>query len=399
MAIQAADLRQRDERLYFSTELDAWVVTSHAEMVTMLKHPDIRVLSPMPGTAPGQQPDPRAEALLRKLEAHELLLQDGPGHRRVRRALAPAFLPAAVDRLGPRITAMARDLVDARAAVGQAEVLDEIAAPLVRMTVATALGVPDQDRTEFDALSRKISKIFLYSTPHWSPDALTEAETGMAGLTALVGRIAEERRARPCDDLLSTLVNDPDPAQALSMEEIVVNLWNLYLAGLWTTAHLLATTTYLLFSRPGLADSAHQDAGLVARVVQESLRYVPPTVELVPRQALRDVRIDGRTIKAGDQLRLVVTQANRDRTRYTDPDTFDPAHERAQPLSFSAGPHYCVGAQLAVTMARRLCQVLTDPAYGAQLTGPAPSFHRTLTAPVALGLDAVHLRLRPRERV
>lgn len=398
MAIEA-DLRQRNDRLYFSTDLQAWVVTGHSEMLTILKHPGIRVVSPIPSTDPGQQPDPRAEALLRTLESHELLLLDGPGHRRLRRALAPAFLPGAVDRLGSRITTMARDLVDARAATGQVEVLDEIAAPLVRMTVATALGVPEQDREEFDTLARKISKIFLYRTPHWSPDALTEAETGMAGLTAVVSRLADDRRARPRDDLLSTLVNDPDPARALSMEEVVVNLWNLYLAGLWTTAHLLATTTYLLFSRPGLAGSAHQDPGLVSRVVQETLRYVPPTVELVPRQALRDVQIDGHTIKAGDRLRLMVTKANRDQTRYTDPDTFDPTHERALPLSFSGGPHYCIGAQLAITMAQRLCQVLTDPAYGARLTGPAPSFHRTLTAPVALGLDAVHLQLHPRERV
>ncbi|GGZ92178.1 hypothetical protein GCM10010371_59920 [Streptomyces subrutilus] len=65
-------------------------------------------------TTPGHRRDPRAEALLRKLEAHDLLLLDGPGHRRLRRAMAPAFVPAAVERLGPRITTMARDLVDAR---------------------------------------------------------------------------------------------------------------------------------------------------------------------------------------------------------------------------------------------------------------------------------------------
>ncbi|MEU3063777.1 hypothetical protein [Streptomyces subrutilus] len=62
---------------------------------------------------------------------------------------------------------------------------------------------------------------------------------------------------------------------------------------------------------------------------------------------------------------------------------FDPTRERAVPLSFSAGPHYCIGARLATTMAQRPCQVLADPAYGARLTGPTPSFHRTLTAPVS----------------
>jgi cytochrome P450 len=148
----------------------------------------------------------------------------------------------------------------------------------------------------------------------------------------------------------------------------------LLVAGFETTTNLLGNGLVVLLGHPEAAAALRADPGLVPAYVEELLRYDSP-VQLTTRTSTAPVRCGGLDLPAGSTALLLLGAANRDPRRFTDPERFDPTREQAHPLSFGAGPHYCLGAGLARLEAQLAFPLLLRRLPELALAGPPR--HRT----------------------
>ena len=155
------------------------------------------------------------------------------------------------------------------------------------------------------------------------------------------------RRNAPRNDLLSALIRAEEAGDKLNEEELLGMIMLLLIAGYETTVNLIATGTLALLENPQQLESFRNDPAIGESAIEELLRYTSPADIGSPRVAREEVRIGSVTIPGGAILLLVIGSANRDATRFHDPDTLDLARDPNKHLAFGMGAHFCVGAPLA----------------------------------------------------
>ncbi|WP_081237177.1 cytochrome P450 [Streptomyces viridosporus] len=283
-----------------------------------------------------------------------MLYSNGPDHTRLRSLAAFAFTPPRVRDLAAVVEGMADRLLDRMARLGAGgdpvDVIAEFASRLPVAVIGAVLGFPEEDQVWF----RETASAIAVATDGFSdPAALHRADAAMDALARYFAALVEQRRRRPAGDLLTTLtaVHDGDP-ERLSHEELMGNLMVLLTAGFETTSFLIGHGLMIALGHPPYAHRLRDDADFADAYVEEVLRYEPP-VHVTSRFAAHDTDLLGTAVPRGTRLTLILAAANRDPRRFTAPDRFDPARGGApQPLSFGAGPHYCLGAPLARLEAR-----------------------------------------------
>jgi len=181
---------------------------------------------------------------------------------------------------------------------------------------------------------------------------LTAADAAAVAIREYFTDLCAQRRARPRDDLISTLieVSDADSTK-LSGDELLANLMLLLIAGFETTTNLLGNGLRIVLAGPSVKDGL-ADGSLPARqFVAEVLRYDSP-VQLTSRRATEPATVGGVTATPGAEVITLLGAANRDPRQFGAPDEFrparyDPAGPASPPISFGAGAHFCLGAALA----------------------------------------------------
>jgi cytochrome P450 len=205
------------------------------------------------------------------------------------------------------------------------------------------LGVPAEDRNFFRDASQKIAV------------ALGPIEDMAVAMSALEGRnqlvqyfndLIPKRKSDPRDDLLTALLEVEDDGDVLSHGELLAMLLLLLVAGHETTVNLIGNGLLALLRHPDQFERLRTEDGIGRQAIEELLRYDSP-VQMTGRIAKEDVEIGGKHIKAGQGVSTVVGAANRDPDAFPDPDVLDLTREPCNHLSFSAGIHFCLGAQLA----------------------------------------------------
>jgi hypothetical protein len=209
-------------------------------------------------------------------------------------------------------------------------------------TIGVLLGVPTSDLPRFRVWSEAILSIF--SPVQTAVDVAARKEATGAILIYLDDAMAKRRHA-PQDDLIADLIAIQDEAR-LSDSEISVNLLNLLLGGNVTTADLIASATWLLLSYPSELAKFKADPSLISAVIEETLRYEPPT-QGTQRIAPRDMEIAGCPIRKTQVVAALIHAANRDPAVFHDPHKFDITRKGAAHMSFGGGAHLCIGAPLA----------------------------------------------------
>jgi cytochrome P450 len=154
-------------------------------------------------------------------------------------------------------------------------------------------------------------------------------------------------RVEPGDDLFSQLVHAANERGRLSEAELVATAGLLLAAGFETTAGLLGTGTLLLIRHPDQRRSLGTDPLRWRAAVEEMLRYESPA-QCTSRVCRTGTVLAGVPVRRGQVVVVMLAGANRDPAVFVDPDRFDVTRRNAREhLSFSAGPHYCLGAALA----------------------------------------------------
>jgi cytochrome P450 len=179
--------------------------------------------------------------------------------------------------------------------------------------------------------------------------------------------ILAERRREPREDLISELAHAELDGERLSDEEIFSFLRLLLPAGVETTYRATGNMLFSLLSNPEQLAAVRADRNLVPPTIEESLRLETPLLNIT-RLATRDTEVSGVPIPAGSTVMLMLAAANRDETRYAEPDQFDIHRENPKPhISFGQGPHACLGTHLARLEMRVAVNLLLDRLPGLRL--------------------------------
>ncbi|MET0375291.1 MAG: cytochrome P450, partial [Rhizorhabdus sp.] len=163
----------------------------------------------------------------------------------------------------------------------------------------------------------------------------------------------------------------------LSTAELISIAFELSAAGHETTANLIGTLTFTLLRDRRLWEGLCADPSLLQTTIEEGLRYEPPLRILAPRFPDRDVELSGVVIPANEPVRVWIGAANRDGTAFPDPDTFQLDRAKNRHHSFSAGPHFCLGAQLARLEARVAMNALVRRLPSMELIDHTPQWRPT----------------------
>jgi cytochrome P450 len=155
------------------------------------------------------------------------------------------------------------------------------------------------------------------------------------------------KRAHPADDLLSALITARDEERRLEEDELIGMAFLLLVAGYITTVNLIGGGIAQLLAHPDQLKLLRDDPGLLPGAVEEFLRYDGPVNPGVIRFPTEDVEVAGETIPRGATVIVATAIADRDPTRFPDPDRLDVTRPPSPHLAFGHGAHYCLGAPLA----------------------------------------------------
>ncbi|MFJ1609440.1 cytochrome P450 [Streptomyces sp. NPDC088253] len=275
---------------------------------------------------------------------------DDPEHHRQRtltmRPFGPPHSPGRIDAMRGEIAHITGELIEALRDRRQIDVVDDFAYPLPITVICRLMGVPREDESLFQGWT----EVIVAAADIGPEDDSTERDK--AGLQARqeMGRylvnLAEQRRDRPTGDMLSDLINEPDPALRLTVEELADNTILLFIAGHETTVNLITNGALTLLRRPDQLDRLRREPDLLPRAVEELLRYEPP-VHMRERIPLADIDIAGTTIPKGSSVILALASGSRDPKRFHEPDRFDLTRPDNEHFGFGSGIHLCYGAPLA----------------------------------------------------
>jgi cytochrome P450 len=375
-----------------------WLVLRHADVTAVLRRPE--VYSSWLGAT--QIRDPATPEALQYVRAM-MLNQDPPAHSRLRRMLNRSFTPRAVARLEERIRGHAKAICERvfTGGAGECDFAKDIAADLPLLTLADVLGVPERDRMLlFDWSNRVIG----YQDPDYAtsaafdpssgtpmareaaalrpaPDAAgrmpdPRTRDGMPDLYAYAHLLAEEKRRRPGDDVMSILLaqTDEDGGQ-VTAEEFENMFWLFAVAGNETLRNGLPGACIALLSHQQAQDALRAGGTVPPGAVEEMLRWWTPVMTF-RRTATADTVLAGQAIRAGDKVVVSFAAANRDETVFAEPDVFD-VHRQPNPhLAFGHGPHFCLGAHLARVQMRALFEEVLGRTATLRPAGP-PAYLRS----------------------
>lgn len=285
---------------------------------------------------------------------------DGEEHRRYRALVSHAFRPAALARWRTAaIEPILRELLDAVAPRGRAELVAEVTSRFPVQVICAMIGIPRADHAQFLVWAERINLGPL------DPEA---GHAAARALTEYLRPIVEARREQPTGDLLSELVHARVEGQQLSEERLFGFLRLLIPAGAETTYRAMGSCLLALLREPGLCARVASQPALLPRAIEEALRWETP-VAMVARVATRDVEIGGQTIPAGAAVTVLISSANRDERRTPGPDEFQLERPARPSLAFGMGPHRCLGINLALleleagigSLLERLPELRLDP--------------------------------------
>src|SRR5215468_3986356 len=299
-----------------------------------------------------------------------ILTVDGEPHLELRRSLDAKYRPKYVNGyIDDLVRPIAEQAADRLAGRDRAELMADYLEPVSVLSLGTVLGVAhlgaDRLRDWFWRLHQGV--INFEGNPG-------RAEIGVAcsrEIDAVLGPVFDQLEAAGDDSTISHLLHSGMPGSACRAREFVMpTLKVILLGGMQEPGHGAGSTLAGLLSSPDQLGAVRDDpAGLLPAVVEEGLRWVSP-IGTQTRQVAVDTELGGVTLRPGAPVGSLVSSANRDETRFADPDRFDIFRPRPANLAFGAGRHFCAGhafsrAQVRIAievLIRRFPNLALDPA-------------------------------------
>jgi cytochrome P450 len=288
--------------------------------------------------------DPRWQAFWDS-ERWSLLWLEPPDHTRIRKLVAAAFTPRAVEALREPSHDLARQLLEPLTESGEMELLYDFAQPYSIAVICRMLGVPlDRHRDLLD-WSHRMVKMYEFDVPD---DVAADANQAASEFLDYVRGLITERRAHPRDDMVSALAQATVDGKQLTDDEIVSTVIVLLNAGHEATVNTLGNGMLAFARHPEQWRRVVAGDVPAAAAIEEMIRFDPP-LQLFERWVLTDdFSVGDVAIPRGQKIAMLFGAANRDPRLFADPDVFDVGRENAaQHIGFGGGIHVCIGAPLA----------------------------------------------------
>jgi cytochrome P450 len=262
---------------------------------------------------------------------------DPPVHTRLRKVLTPEFTMRRLSRLTPRIHAIVEDQLDQMAKADKpVDLAQFFAFPIPSLVICELLGVPYEDREDFQRLST--ARFDLFGGAGASLGAISES------LKYLL-EVVRKQRENPGDGLLGQLIKDH--GDEIDDMELAGLADGLLTGGLETTASMLTLGALVLLRDRECFTRIRDDDDAIDDFVEELLRYLTVVQVAFPRFAREDIEIAGVTITKGDIVVCSLSGGNRDSVLGEKMEEFDFTRPATSHLAFGYGAHRCIGAELA----------------------------------------------------
>ncbi|HZB05535.1 MAG TPA: cytochrome P450 [Thermoleophilaceae bacterium] len=295
-----------------------------------------------------------------------ILHLNGDAHGRLRNLVNPAFTPRAADRWRPAMREFLAQLWGPLEGRGECEFVEDFAKPYPSLTIATVMGAPLEDAPRLHRWSNLIQRQFDPPSLMNEREAIEEA---CAEFYEWADVLIERRRDDPGDDLISTLIAASHEGDRLDDPECMNLVLNVLVGGVDTTQSQLAHGLRVFARHPDQWELLAERPELAPAAVEELLRYEPIT-PFTARLLHEEVEYRGVTFPADSVVMVCAFTGNRDGVD-GDAESFDITAERgpAKPLTFGAGVHYCLGANLARAELQEALAFLPSRMPGLELAG------------------------------
>ena len=284
--------------------------------------------------------------LLYEHHTTSLVFNDPPAHTRVRRLIMGALSPRAIAGMEPDLIALVDRLLDAIAAKGDVDLIDDFAAAIPIEVIGNLLDVPQQEREPLRGWSLAILGAL---EPVISAEAFAHGNKAVKDFLSYLEILVAQRRARPGNpdrDVLTRLIAGEDNGERLTEKELLHNCIFLLNAGHETTTNLIGNGLVALSENPAQKKRLIENPNLIKTAVEEILRFESSN-QLGNRMTTERVELGGVTMAAGTSVTLCIGGANRDPAQFTDPETLDIGRAPNRHLAFGTGAHQCAGMALA----------------------------------------------------
>ena len=308
-------------------------------------------------------------------------VMDGAEHARFRKVLQKAFLPHVVARWGDSVVQPVIDRLFGKFIhTGKADLVEDYTHHFPFQIIYSMLLLDPEDAPVFHKLA--VAQLL-------SSGGYPEGPEATAKLGVFFKAMLAERRENPGDDLVSHLATVEVDGQQLDDEVLIAFLRQLVNAGGDTTYRATSVLLTCLLREPELFARVRDDRSLVPLAIEEALRWDGPVLTTY-RWCKQDTEVCGTVIPAGSVVDVCMGSANRDPTKFADPDRFDIFRERsARQLAFAGGPHICIGQHLARVEMTRALEGVLDRLPNVRLDPDMPAPHivgHTLRSP-----DHIHV--------
>jgi cytochrome P450 family 142 subfamily A polypeptide 1 len=337
---------------YWDSINELWGISRYDDVIEIEKHKDVFISSDR--VKGGYRPNIPADASLIGL--------DDPMHQRRRSLVARRFTPRAVMQWESVARKTVNRLLDAVSREGgHAEIIGDLAAPLPAMMIGHLLGFPDERWADLQSWSERT--IALGGGPRYhNDDGMAAAmEFGMAS-----AEIYAQKQRCPVDDVMSVWTAAEIDGERLPLETVVADCLLLLDGGAETTRTVIARTILALIRHPEQWARLRVGADLGV-AVEDFIRFITP-IHNMCRVATADRVVRGETIRAGQQVVLMYSSANRDPAHFDDPERLNVERSPNNHVAFGFGTHFCLGAALARLEIRVFFEELLRRVAGVRLT-------------------------------
>ncbi len=351
-----------------------WSIFSHAECSSIAKDPRLsakrarQMLLPLPLSRQSEFSE------LARMLSLWLIFMDPPEHTRLRKLLNKGFSAAAVEGLRPQAEAIVDQMLKPLQRGSDVELMSEFANPMPVRIISELLGVPQALHGTFVNASRAIA--VFRGNPNRTVEEARAAQDALIELTEFFRKTVAERRRNKGTDLISLLIDIEEEGEVLTEEELYAQCIALLFAGHETTRNLIGNGMYTLLKNPQRTAELREKPEMIRSAVEELLRFESP-VQFTARVLKEDIEVCGQHIPKGWTVLCMLGAANRDPKQFKEPDQLNLGRLNNQHLAFSAGLHFCIGAQLARLEGQIAILNLVQRFPEMKLAGPRPEWAST----------------------
>jgi cytochrome P450 len=367
--------RLREERpCYWSEKAGLWILSRYDDVSRAAQ--DWETYSSTGGNLVDELPN-RAGATLGTT--------DPPRHDRLRALAMAAFSRRSMERLTEPALEIADHSLESVVAKGAFEFVEDYSSRITVGLLFRTMGLPIRDHND---IRRKV--ILAVSTDKAAKGRTQEHIDAFKYLADFLESEVALRRKRPTDDLITHLAEAEIDGDRLTEREIVMTTATFVMAGVESLSSFMSVFALNLHDHPDARRRLVADPSLIAPAIEESLRF-NTSAQRFKRTLTRDVELHGQTMRKGDRVVLAYGSANRDWRKFPNPDVYDVERRPQGHLGFGAGKHFCLGSQMARSVAEMAMRRFLERIPEYHLTTPSlvwnssSNFRSPAALPMAIG--------------